>query len=78
MNSSHGDADEERQRVGCERKQCPTEDAEPSYVEKNADDEHDGGSRDKNRKDRAFHHHHHHHGAILGIADPVRILNPVR
>jgi hypothetical protein len=33
--------------MGCEREQCPAEDAEPDDVEKNADDEHGDGSRDK-------------------------------
>jgi hypothetical protein len=44
-------------------------------VEKNADDEHGDGSRDKGCIDRTFHHHH---GAALGIADPVRAWNPLR
>src|SRR5882672_10878377 len=61
--------------MGCEREQCPAEDAEPDDVEKNADDEHGDGSRDKGCKDRAFHHHH---GAALRIVDPVRVWNPLR
>jgi hypothetical protein len=46
-------ADEERQRVDSEREQCPTEDTEPDNIEKNADDDHGDGSRDKGCKGRA-------------------------
>ena len=56
--------------MGCEREQCPAEDAEPDDIKKNANDEHGDGPRDKGCKGRAFHHHH---GAVLGIADPVRV-----
>src|ERR1700730_4943273 len=59
--------------MGWEREQCPAEDAEPDDVEKNADDEHGDGSRDKGCKGRAFHRHH---GAALRIVDPVRVWNP--
>jgi len=69
-------ADEERQRVDSEREQCPTEDTEPDNIEKNADDDHGDGSRDKGCKGRAFHHHH--HGAGQGIADAARVWNPLR
>jgi hypothetical protein len=61
--------------MGCEREQCPAEDAEPDDVEKNADDEHGDGSRDKGCEGRAFHHHH---GAALRIVDPVGVWNPLR
>jgi hypothetical protein len=61
--------------MGCEREQGPAEDAEPDDVEKNADDEHGDGSRDKGCEGRAFHHHH---GAELRIVDPVRVWNPLR
>ena len=61
--------------MGCEREQCPAEDAEPGDIKKNANDEHGDGPRDKGCKGRAFHHHH---GAVLGIADPVRVWNPLR
>jgi hypothetical protein len=66
-------ADEERQPVDSEREQCPTEDTESDNIEKNADDDHGDGSRDKGCKGRAFHHHH---GAVEGIADPARVWNP--
>src|SRR5450432_42284 len=62
------------QCMGCEREECPAEDAEPDDVEQNADDEHGDGSRDKGCEGRAFHHHH---GAALRIVDPVRVWNPL-
>jgi hypothetical protein len=40
---------------------------EPDNIEKNADDDHGDGSRDKGCKGSALHHHH---GAVQGIADP--------
>jgi hypothetical protein len=70
---SHADA--ERQRLDCEREQCPTEDTEPNDIEKNADDDHGDGSRDKGCKGRAFHHHH---GAVQGLTDPAHVWNPLR
>jgi len=62
--------------MGCEREQCPAEDTEPDDIEKNADDDHGDGSHNKGCKGRAFHHHH--HGAVLGIANPARVWNPLR
>jgi hypothetical protein len=50
------------------------EGAKSDDIEKNADDNHGDGSRDKGCEGRAFHHHH---GAVLGIADPVRVWNPL-
>jgi len=70
-----GHADEEWQSVRCEREQRPTEGAEPNNIEKNADDNHGDGSRDKDCKGRAFHHHH---GADPRIADPARFWNPLQ
>src|SRR6478672_6420998 len=61
--------------MGCEREQCPAENAEPDDVKKNANNDHSDGSRDKDCKGRAFHHHH---GAIQRIADLASVWNPLR
>lgn len=58
-------ADEKWQRMDSKREQCPTEDTESDDVEKNADNEHGDGSRDRGCSGRAFHHHH---GAIPRVS----------
>lgn len=54
----NGHANGKRQRINRQREQCPTAGSEPGNVEKNADDDYGGGSRDKCCKGYAFHHHH--------------------
>jgi hypothetical protein len=47
--------------AGCEREQCPADDAKPDDIEENAYDKHGDGSGDNGCQGHAFHHHH---GAI--------------
>src|SRR5450432_2550229 len=47
------------------REQCPTYDTESDDVEKNTDNDHGDGSRDRGCRGRAFHHHH---GAIARVS----------